>query len=152
MGIYTVHMKGSPDEPSAIERAVFVREGFGWWAFLFGPAWLLWNRAWFTLLGWIVLQIALGWMVQTRAIPMSAQTVLELIIALGLGFEAGTIRRYVLRRRGFQMVDVVQERRLIDAERRFFARATTHDHAPVPRSSMSAGSPSLVGLFPSAGA
>ena len=152
MSIYTVHMKRSSDEPSALERAVFVRDGFSWWAFLFGPVWLLWNRAWLALLGWILIQIALGWMVQIEFIHFLAQSVLELIIALILGFEAGTIRRYVLSRRDFQMIDVVQERRLIDAERCFFNRASIQEHIPVPRSSTTTASPSLVGLFPSSGA
>ena len=85
MGIYTVHIKGSSDEPSAFERTVFVRDGFAWWAFLLGPIWLLWNRAWLALLIWILLQVAVGFLVQTHVIPMLAQSLIEFVIALALG-------------------------------------------------------------------
>ena len=151
MSIYTVHMKGTSDQSSAFERAVFVRDGFDWWAFLLGPLWLLWNRAWLGFLIWLVLQFGLGLLVQNHVIHMGAQSLLELLIALALGFEAATIRRYVLRRRGFRMVDVVQERRLIDAERRFFSRAEL-GAASAPSTPASASAPHLVGLFPSSGA
>ncbi len=151
MGIYTVHIKGSSDEPSAFERAVFVRDGFAWLAFLLGPIWLLWNRAWLALLVWILLQVAIGFLVQAHVIPMPAQSLIEFVIALALGFEAASVRRYALRRRGFRLVDVVQESRLIDAERRFFARQTFEAKANTASASYGSSVP-LVGLFPSTGA
>ena len=147
-----MHMKETSEEPSAFERAVFVRDGFGWWAFLFGPLWLLWNRAWLALLVWIVLHAGLSLLVQNKILDAGPQVLLELVIALALGFEASTLRRYVLNRRGYQMVDVVQERRLIDAELRFFARHEIQDTAALPRVAVGAGPAPLVGLFPSAGA
>ena len=152
MSIYTVHMKETSDQPSAFERAVFVRDGFGWWALVLGPLWLLWNRAWLGFVIWCLFQIALGLLVQSHVIHMGTQSLLELLIAVALGFEAASIRRYVLRRRGFHLVDVVQHRRLVDAERRFFARFEMANTTPVTRPAASAGTSPLVGLFPSAGA
>ena len=152
MSIYTVHMKETSDQPSAFERAVFMRDGFGWWALFLGPIWLLWNRAWLGFVVWCLVQIALGLLVQSHIIHMGAQSLLELLIAVALGFEAASIRRYVLRRRGFHLVDVVQDRRLVDAERRFFARFEMTNPIPVTRTAASVGTSPLVGLFPSAGA
>ena len=151
MSIYTVHMKETSDEPSAFERAVFVRDGFGWWAFLFGPLWLLWNRAWLGFVVWALIQFGLTVLMQNHMIHIGAQSLLELLIALVLGFEAASIRRYVLNRRGFRFIDVVQDRRLIDAERRFFARYEM-ETAPATRTTAATAAPHLVGLFPSAGA
>ena len=56
MTTYTVHepparageAAGDPD------RFVFVRDGFYFWAFLFGPLWLLWRRLWLVLLLYLV--------------------------------------------------------------------------------------------------
>ena len=152
MGIYTVHIKGSSDEPSAFERAVFVRDGFAWWAFVFGPLWLLWHRAWLALLIWTLLQIGIGALVHMHVIPMLAQSAIELIIALALGFEGSSLRRYVLHRRGFRWVDVVQERRLVDAERRFFARQPHENNTSGTTRAVGSSAAPLVGLFPSAGA
>lgn len=152
MSIYTVHMKETSDQPSAFERAVFVRDGFSWWALIFGPLWLLWNRAWIGFLIWSLIQIGLGLLVHSQIIHFGAQSFLELLIALVLGFEASSIQRYVLHRRGFRIVDLVQDRCLVDAERRFFARLDMNDPAPMTRAATTSGTPHLVGLFPSAGA
>jgi hypothetical protein len=89
---------------------------------------------------------------QNQIIHIGAQSLLELLIALSLGFEAASIRRYVLRRRGFRMVDVVQDHSLVDAERRFFARFEMTNPAPETRAATTSGTPHLVGLFPSSGA
>src|SRR6478672_11524495 len=53
MNVYTVHLKGSKDDLAALERAVFVREGFSWAALIVGPLWLLWNRLWLALIVWL---------------------------------------------------------------------------------------------------
>lgn len=152
MGIYTVHIKGSLDEPSASERAVFVRDGFVWWAFLLGPIWLLWNRAWLALLIWILCQVGIGFLVQAQIIPFLAQSAIEIVIALALGFEASSLRRAALKRRSFQFVDVVHEQQLVDAERRFFARQKYKDQTRTDADVLKSSSVPLVGLFPSAGA
>jgi len=152
MSIYTVHMKETSDQPSAFERAVFVRDGFSWWALLFGPLWLLWNHAWIGFLIWSLIQFGLGLLMQNQIIHIGAQSLLELLIALALGFEAASIRRYVLRRRGFHLVDVVQDGSLADAERRFFTRFEISHSAPATRTATTSGAPHLVGLFPSSGA
>ena len=43
----------------ATDKFVFVRDGFHFWAMIFGPLWLLWNRLWLATVGWIVRSIAL---------------------------------------------------------------------------------------------
>ncbi len=152
MGIYSVHIKGSPDEPSAFERAVFVREGFSWWAFLLGPFWLIWTRAWLALLTWVLLQISLAYLVHAQILPIMAESFIAFIVALCLGFEASTLRRHALVRRGFRMMDLVQESRLAEAERRFFARWSFQDQKSSTETSTVNTTPNFVGLFPSAGA
>ncbi len=152
MGIYSVHIKGSPDEPSAFERAVFVREGFSWLAFLLGPFWLIWTRAWFVLLAWIMLQITLAYLVYAQILPIMTQSLVDFIVALALGFEASSVRRFALGRRGFQMIDLVHERQCADAERRFFSRWALLNRNASSQASTVNAVPNLVGLFPSAGA
>ena len=38
----------------ATDRFAFVRDGFHFWAMVFGPLWLLCARLWLALIGWIV--------------------------------------------------------------------------------------------------
>src|SRR5947199_7926058 len=55
MPVYTVHgpMANVTQARSAADRLVFVRDGFHFWAFLFGPLWLAWHRLWLALLGYV---------------------------------------------------------------------------------------------------
>ena len=60
MAVYTVHQpplkkyEAAPDP----ERFAFVRDGFSFWAFLFGPLWMLRHRMWLVLVGYIVIVVA----------------------------------------------------------------------------------------------
>ena len=51
MSSYTVHeppLRAGAAAPEP-ERYVFVRDGFSFWAFLFGPLWMLRHRMWLVL-------------------------------------------------------------------------------------------------------
>src|SRR3978361_1500175 len=60
MPVYTVH---APVENVAdfgdTSRIAFVRDGFHFWAAIAAPVWLVWNRLWLALIGWIVLLVAI---------------------------------------------------------------------------------------------
>ena len=81
------------------------------------------------------------------------------LVALLIGFEAGTLRRFTLARRGWTNVGVVvgDDREL--AERRFFD-AWVRTEPPAPSGGTAAGSglrmaplsPEVIGLFPEPGA
>ena len=57
MAVFTVH---APAGAANADATVFVREGFSWSAFSFGPLWLLWNRLWLAFGLWLVWIVALG--------------------------------------------------------------------------------------------
>jgi hypothetical protein len=163
MSVYTVH---EPPQrfvaaPEA-ERFAFVRDGFSFWAFLFAPLWMLRYRMWLVLIGYILI---LGWLeVVVRMLGGSALIggAISFLISLLVGFEAGTLRRFTLNRRGWTMIGVVSGDDLEDAERRFFDEwvrraaepppipATAPPPVPMPR--MAQTPPQVVGLFPEPGA
>ncbi len=58
MARYTVHVKG--EGPDALARAQFVRDGFSWAAFAFGPFWLFAKGAWISALLLVALFIGIG--------------------------------------------------------------------------------------------
>ena len=151
MPVYTVHapVAGGADA-AATDRFVFVRDGFHFWAAVASVIWLLWHRLWLALLGWIVL-----------------------MIAILMGFEAATLRRWTLSRRKWRQLDIVVGDDEEAAEHRFFERWTarqrgsTNDQwavdrgAPpptrhIPGQSFSKPPPPLpqggiIGLFPEPG-
>jgi len=120
MKTYTVHEP--PNAPGGrierAERLVFVKDGFSWMAALFAPIWLIVYRLWWPLVGYVALMVllaALGSLVGSAWIGLAAQA-LNLLI----GFEASTLRRWGLDRRGWRSAGSVSGRSAQECERRFF--------------------------------
>jgi uncharacterized integral membrane protein len=164
MSSYTVHeppLQAGAAAPEP-ERYVFVRDGFSFWAFLFGPLWMLRHRMWLVLVLYAVISVALSLVFVIADAPRFVIGLIAFLIALLVGLEAGTLRRFTLHRRGWKYVGVVTGEDRLDAERRFFAawlQAGTRPAAPVvpvpsplplpphqPRTS------DVIGLFPEPGA
>ena len=132
MPTFTVH--APPPKPgettSAPERFVFVRDGFHFWAFLLAPLWLLWRRLWLALLGYLIMTFALALVLALLGVSAQAQFPASLLIALLVGFEAATLWRWTLERRGWKTLGfVVGEDREI-AEQRFYAAWANRAAAP----------------------
>jgi hypothetical protein len=142
------------------ERFIFVRDGFSFAALLFGPLWMLRHRMWLVLLGYGVVVAALSLVLHLHA-SAGVGTIVWALVALLLGFEAGTLRRFTLGRRGFRNIGVVVGDDLELAERRFFDAWVREDSArseaagaPVATASLRMPHPAsdVLGLFPEPGA
>ena len=121
MAVYAVY---EPPEPRAdrLDRAeslAFVKEGFSWPAALFAPLWLLVKRLWLAFVAYVVAVSALG--LGLPALDAEHWTGFALIaVHVLIGFEADTLRRRKLERRGWRLVGTVTGPNLVDCERRFF--------------------------------
>jgi hypothetical protein len=119
MASYSVLIKEAPANIS------LVRDGFTLPAFMFGPFWFAFRRAWLGAIFWF----------GGVALIVSAGIVLGVApeLCLGAGFvfmylmalEASGFRQRSLMRRRYRLADVVEARDLTEAEIRFLAR-----HAP----------------------
>ena len=173
MSVYTVYeppLKAHESAPDP-ERFVFVRDGFSFWAFLLAPFWLLRYRLWLAFIGYVIvaiaLQIALRWIGASPTVTVLVAALLSLLV----GFEAATLRRFTLSRRGWRNVGLVVGDDIDSAERRFFdawvsnawAEKTWAERSSVggaPRASSPAmgvpmarrPSSEVIGLFPQPGA
>jgi hypothetical protein len=167
MSVYTVHeppLRAGADAPD-VERFAFVRDGFSWWAFLFAPLWMLRHRMWLVLIGYVVVAGAIEIPVRLSGAPAIAASLIGILLGLLVGFEASTLRRFTLNRRGWKNLGVVSGDDLEDAERRFFDAwlqrtnsRSNRPHAPMPGPAVVApnrrgplGS-DVIGLFPEPGA
>ena len=130
MPVYTVHAPVSDNaDIRATDRFAFVRDGFHVWAAIFGVVWLAWHRLWLALIGWIVLMIALDFGMVRLGTPGSAIFLVDALLALLLGFEAASLRRWTLSRRRWRQLDIVVADDEEAAERRFFDRWTAKQRA-----------------------
>jgi Protein of unknown function (DUF2628) len=165
MSVYTVHeppLRGA-DALAEAERFIFVRDGFYWWAFLLTPFWMLRHRLWLVLVIYLVLVAVLDTALHGVGASDLVIAVVGGLISLLAGFEAGTLRRFTLRRRGWKNVAIVSGDDVEDAERRFFdiwvRNASTRGDAPsnpssptAPPASARPGTTGVIGLFPEPGA
>jgi Protein of unknown function (DUF2628) len=122
MSVYTVHEPslGKTETAANPVRFVFVRDGFSFWALLFGPVWMLWHRMWLVLLGYVVLMTALFFALRAAGVSENMTLLVHGLVALLIGFEAATLRRFTLARRRFRQVGLVVGDNIEAAEQRFF--------------------------------
>jgi Protein of unknown function (DUF2628) len=157
MAVYTVHepLRRNDDALAHTERFTFVRDGFSWPAFLFAPLWMLRYRLWLALIVYLLVGFGLG--AATRAFGDGDWLIgISLLVSLLVGFEASTLRRYGLARRGWKTLGVVVGDDLEAAERRFFdawaAGGVPRPATPPAGPAAPAPSGPIIGLFPEPGA
>jgi len=168
MPVFTVHEppRRAADAVSDPERIVFVREGFSFWAFLFTVLWMARYRMWLVLVLYLVIAGLVETALRLAGVGVTGIALAGLAIALLVGMEAATLRRFALRRRSFRDIGIVSGADREDAERRFFdswVGAAAEQRSPPPAASRGPSVPSvppaphshppdIVGLFPEAGA
>lgn len=158
MAIYTVHVpRVAADPVDLADRTAFVRDGFSGWAFLFGPLFLARHRAWLAAAAWLVLVLGGAAIAAALDWPVGARVLLALVIQLFLGLEGNSLRRDALRRRGYDLADVVAGTGREHGELLFFRgrddRAAPSPAAPVPAPRLRGpfqppGSGPVIGSFP----
>jgi hypothetical protein len=169
MSVYTVHeppLRAAEAAPNP-ERFVFVRDGFYFWAFVFSVLWMLWHRMWLILLIYVAVVVGLESALRYLGVSSPLLGLIGVLIALLVGIEAATLRRFKLARGGWKTVGVVSGDNLEDAERRFFDAWTRRTSGARPEPSASPPGPppapppsaphaspahDIVGLFPEPGA
>jgi hypothetical protein len=173
MPVYTVHAPVTDSADfRATDRFEFVRDGFHVWAALAGVVWLAWHRLWLALIGWIVLLVAIDAGMVALGVGRGAIFFANLLLALLIGFEAASLRRWTLSRRKWRQLDIVVADDEESAERRFFDRWTAKARGLGNGQSVDRGAPpptrhipgqafsrppplprdAIIGLFPEPGA
>jgi hypothetical protein len=158
MAVYTVHqppLRNDEASPNP-DRFVFVRDGFHLWGFLLAPLWMAWNRLWLVLILYLSLTTVLEVGLRLIGTPAPARAFIAVLIALLVGMEAASLKRWTLARRRYKNVGVVVADDPETAERQFFAawvgsgqikpQTTAASYAP-PRMPRDDG-PDILGLFP----
>ena len=109
MPVYTVHAPVVNNmDLRATDRFAFVRDGFHVWAAVFGVLWLAWHRLWLALIGWIVLMTVIDIAFARLGFGGGVVFFVDVLLALLLGFEAASLKRWTLSRRRWRQLDMKQ--------------------------------------------
>jgi hypothetical protein len=142
MPVYTVHAPiANSADVAATDRFGFVRDGFHFWAALLGPLWLAWHRLWLALIGWIVVIVAVDAGMVALGAGRGAIFSANLLLALLMGFEAASLKRWTLSRRNWRQLDIVVADDEESAERRFFDRWTAKQRLSNDQPAVDRGAP-----------
>ena len=158
MTIYTVHAPPLRMEQTNPERFKFVRDGFYFWAFVFGPLWLLFKRLWVVLIFYIIAIAALQVGLWLNGVPSGPRGAVSLLMLLLLGLEAATLQRWTLDENEWSQIGIVSGNNYESAERRFFDNWVAQESVPKtpaapsqpmsPAMRMPPASSDIIGLFP----
>lgn len=120
MAIFVVMEPPAASDAEAVERAVTVRDGFAFMAFLVPPLWLLWHRLWIEAALAFALSIALSALGEAAGFGFLGAA-LSLLVSLFVGLEGPALRFAALRRRGWREWGVVEAGNAAEAEIRYLA-------------------------------
>jgi len=159
MPVFTVHEpppRDDDDDAFAADRFMFVRDGFSMWAFVFAPFWMIWRRLWLVLLLYIVAMTALQAALWAVGASGFVKFFVGVLIAILIGFEGPSLRRWTLGRRNWISHGVVVADDEETAERRFFDAWMAREAKPALTSPLggsqayrtAADPPDVIGLFP----
>jgi len=140
-GTYTLHVArhALPGDPEALNRAVLVRDGFSWGAFLAPALWLFWHRHWVSGFAALIVTFGFGAALRAVGVSMGGTILAEILLQLLIGLEGSSIRGWLYARRGRPAVDVVQARSSEEAEVKSFTRWVSDERGPLPYSAANAG-------------
>ncbi|MEZ5841679.1 MAG: DUF2628 domain-containing protein [Hyphomicrobiales bacterium] len=153
----TIYLAYSPsvasgDEADLADEVVFIKDAFSWGALIFGPIWLIANRMWLVLAGWLVVVAALSaldyWLGGPG--PAVVNTLFNLLFAL----EANNLKGWTLEKKGWQFLGVAAGHDQDESERKYFADWQRHkpDHFKLQPATRKALAPrQIVGVFPTPG-
>ncbi|MGI9520970.1 MAG: DUF2628 domain-containing protein [Hyphomicrobiaceae bacterium] len=119
---YTIHE--ARDHPvgrgERAEALVFVRDGFSLFAALLPPIWMVFNRLWLVLSGYLIITLGLSVAFALQGWPYVWLGYAVFGLNLVVGFEADSLIRWTLNRRDWRQIASVMGQTDQECERRFF--------------------------------
>ena len=122
MSVFTVHEPPHPpaDRIDRAEALVFLKDGFTLGAFLLGPVWLLANRLWLALAGYISIVALAALALEGLDASPGWSGLLVLGLSAIVAFEAHALKATKLDADGWTLLGSVSGSGLRECERRFF--------------------------------
>lgn len=136
MVFFTVHER--PGASTGGDDIRLIASRFSWGAALLTPLWLIWHRLWLGLLGYLLLMLPLGVLLEMIDIADPADLAIGAAIAYLFGCGAAGLRRWTLERNGWKLAAVVAAADELEAELRYRHEAEYRRPVTVPASAVAA--------------
>jgi hypothetical protein len=117
---YAVYLKPGAEHP--LESAVFVKEGFSLWVYVFSIFWAVYHQLWFLVAVILGFYFTANAMLKTGMIDLNFRMLLEFGFLIWISFSANDVRGRTLMKRGHILLDVVVARSEEEARQRLFDR------------------------------
>ncbi len=122
MKLYSVYVR--KHAPNPLESALFVKQGFNFWAFLLTPVWSLYKRL------WIVSAVLIAVSVLLAHSDSIAFNLISVVFSIWFGMEANNFLTMKLERKNYILFDVVGARDKYSAEQRFYDKYQSFKNTP----------------------
>lgn len=122
-----------PDRPAGNDpdRALFLRDGFSWVAFVLPWAWLGWNRLWLATILAVAVEIGSGILANLSGFWL-AGTLLGIAFHLLVALEGRHYLSEVLQKRGFTLDSAILAPDITTAEQIYFSALPAPERQPLP--------------------
>src|SRR5262245_21319943 len=117
------------DRVDRAEQLAFIGDRFSFLAAVLGPVWMLVHRVWLGALLYAVAAVAILSGVLAAGLGPGWLVLLLAALNVIVGFEASSLRRWALERRGWQTLGTVCGRNLEYCERQFFGSWLPDQHS-----------------------
>ena len=155
MKTYTLHVpEGAlPGDPDALDKAELVPDRFSWLAFAFTFVWFFFHRLWLAGIAVLVLLAILHGALNLLHVHPIAGVAAQFFVAILIGLEANSLRRWTFARRGRPARDLVLAANRDEAEAKAFGRwlGSAPRRAPAPAATAPSApyrAQPVLGLFP----
>jgi hypothetical protein len=117
---YAVYIKPGDEHP--LESAVFVKEGFSIWVYIFSLFWALFHQLWSLAAVILAFYFLSNLALDAELIDLNFRMVLEAGFLIWISFSANDWRGRTLIRHGHVLLDVIMARSEDEARQRLFDR------------------------------
>ncbi|WP_181409763.1 DUF2628 domain-containing protein [Martelella alba] len=120
MASFLVLLPPGQGAEKAPEKTVFLRDGFSFWALVFGPFWLLFQRVWLAGVITLIVSVLLGIAGDMGGFDI-ASGLFSVALNIFIALEARGFKAHAMEKRGFRLDAVIVADDLDEAEELYFA-------------------------------
>lgn len=118
--LYTIHTKQGSD--ATLDKPIFIREGFNFFAFVFTFFWALYQRLWGFALVFFLANVGIVFAIRFGLLNDVSATIVQIALQVMAGFQANDFLRAKLSKKGYIFQDITSGDSLLRAEQRYFDR------------------------------